>query len=59
MTVKVYKKAGRRVRRPRYLNIEGVCYVPPTDEQLLTAGYTIEEAAADTTEPTEPTDTHD
>lgn len=61
-TLKIYLKDGRRVRRPRYLNLNGTCYVPPTDEQLLEAGYDIKETTAGgnaSQEPTTETDSHE
>lgn len=41
MTRIEYYKDGKRVARPKSLAINGTTYVPPTDEQLIAAGYEI------------------
>lgn len=41
--MKIYKLNGKLVARPQSLVIDGVTYVPPTDEELESVGYTIEE----------------
>lgn len=38
-----YYKDGKRVARPKSLAINGTTYVPPTDEQIIKAGYEIKE----------------
>lgn len=40
-TRKAYYKDGREVVRPHSIIINGTTYVPPTDEQLIAAGYEI------------------
>lgn len=41
--MKLYKKDGIIVERPKSLIIDGKTYVPPTDKQLIEAGYVIED----------------
>ena len=43
MTRKEYYKDGKRIARPKSLTIGKTMYVPPTDEQLVQAGYEIRE----------------
>lgn len=43
MTRKEYYKDGKRVAKPRSLVVGTKTYVPPTDEQLIAAGYEIRE----------------
>lgn len=38
-----YYKDGKEVTRPRSLYLNKVTYLPPTDEQLISAGYEIRE----------------
>lgn len=38
-----FKNNGREVLRPRSVVYNGCTYVPPTDEQLIAAGYEIRE----------------
>lgn len=38
-----YYKDGKEVARPRSLYLNKVTYLPPTDEQLISAGYEIRE----------------
>lgn len=40
---KAYFKEGKEVAKPRYVVIDGKTYVPPTDEQIIKAGYEIKE----------------
>lgn len=42
-TRKAYFKNEQEVVRPRSLAVNGVTYVPPTDEQLIRAGYEIKD----------------
>lgn len=42
-TRKVYYKDDRQVVRPRSIVINGSTYVPPTDNQLIAAGYEVRE----------------
>lgn len=44
MIKKYYTPEGNSSLRPRSLVMEGNTYCPPTDEQLLRAGWRIEEA---------------
>lgn len=44
--MKLYKKNGVIVERPRSLIVGDKTYVPPTDKQLIENGYTIEEYVA-------------
>lgn len=41
MTRIEYYKDGKRIARPKSLTIGNTMYVPPTDEQLVQAGYEI------------------
>ena len=41
MTRKEYYIDGKRVSRPRSIVIGNTTYIPPTDEQLVAAGYEI------------------
>lgn len=50
----VYYKDGVMVARPKQLVYNGSTYVPPTDEVLIAAGYTIKRI--ETPEPKQPTD---
>lgn len=43
MIRKEYYKDNQRVVRPRSIVVNGTTYVPPTDEQLMVAGYDIKE----------------
>lgn len=43
MTRKEYYKDSKRVAKPRSLVVGTKTYVPPTDEQLIAAGYEIRE----------------
>lgn len=43
MTRIAYYKDGKEVSRPRSLVIDNTTYVPPTDDQLIAAGYEIRE----------------
>lgn len=38
-----YYKDGKEVARPKSLYLNKVTYLPPTDEQLISAGYEIRE----------------
>lgn len=49
-TIKVYYKDGKKELRPKSIVINNCTYVPPTDEQLITAGYEIK--VVETPEPT-------
>lgn len=40
---KVYYKNAKEVSKPLSLAFNGTTYVPPTDEQLIAAGYEIRE----------------
>lgn len=42
-TRKAYFKDGQEIVKPRSLAVNGVTYVPPTDEQLIRAGYEIKD----------------
>lgn len=50
-----YYKDGKRVARPKSLAINGTTYVPPTDEQLVQAGYEIKEIEVPEPTPNVPT----
>ena len=39
--MKHYYLDNKRVARPKEVSIDGVIYIPPTDEQLIAAGYSI------------------
>ena len=46
---------GKQVPRPKSLVLDGSTYVPPTDEQLVAAGYEIREVIDPVPEPYIPT----
>lgn len=46
---------GKQVRRPKSLVLNNTTYVPPTDEQLVAAGYEIREIIDPVPEPYVPT----
>lgn len=46
-----YWKDGKRVARPKSLVVDGATIVPPTDEQLVAAGYEIREVIDPVPEP--------
>lgn len=54
--IKIYiDPNGNQVPKPSYLNYNGTCYVPPTDEQLEAAGWEIREEIEPIPEPYLPT----
>lgn len=55
MTYIDYYKEGKKVSRPKSLVINNKTYVPPTDEQLITAGYEIKVVEIPKPTPIEPT----
>ena len=44
---KAYYKNGVEVARPKQLYMNNCTYIPPTDEQLLEAGYEIKDVEED------------
>ena len=55
MTRTEYYKDGKRVSRPKSIVIVNTTYVPPTDEQLVQAGYEIKVVEIPEPTPIEPT----
>ena len=52
MTRTIYLKDNKEVSRPRSLVLGGSTYVPPTDEQIIQAGYEIKEVEIPEYKPT-------
>lgn len=55
MIRKEYYKDGKRVSRPKSLVVGTKTYVPPTDEQLIAAGYEMKVVVIPEPTPIEPT----
>lgn len=55
MTRIEYYKGSKRTARPKSLAINGTTYVPPTDEQLIAAGYEIKVVEIPESTPYQPT----
>lgn len=41
--MKIYKRNGKQVVRPRQIEVGGCSVIMPSDEQIISAGYEIEE----------------